>query len=298
MTLQSEILNDKNYVPMLDHGFVGLTEVMGSDATIVQSARVSYGKGTRKVNEDRGLIRYLLKNKHNTPVEMMELRFHCKMPIFVARQWIRHRTANVNEMSARYSVLPEEFYIPDIENIQPQSTNNKQGRAGGLDPADAAIVKQKIEASSKQAYQDYQVLLGEVKSDEFTEEFSGIARELARMVLPVNFYTELFWKIDAHNLFHFLKLRCDPHAQYEIRVYANAICDLVKVHAPLVFEAFEDFIRDATNVSRMETNLIKDLISGITYKDLLVIHIDDKTIAEAYGMSARDLTEFKQKWNI
>ena len=238
MTKQSEILNDEKYVPLLNHGFVGLIDSMGNDSSIVQAARVSYGAGTKKVSEDRGLIRYLLRNLHTTPLEMVEFKFHCKMPIFVARQWIRHRTASVNEYSGRYSVMVDEFYVPELENILPQSTTNKQGRGGEMSDEQKQKIQLAIRESNDDCYDRYRQLLNDDQMNDLGEE--GLAREMARGVLSVNNYTEWYWKIDLHNLFHFLGLRMDSHAQYEIRMFANAMYDAIKPIVPFAAEAFEE----------------------------------------------------------
>ncbi|KKM13389.1 hypothetical protein LCGC14_1716760, partial [marine sediment metagenome] len=230
MTKQTDILDDEKYRSILNEGFVGLIDYMGDDSSIVQAARVSYGAGTKKVSEDRGLIRYLMRHYHTTPSEMVTLKFHAKMPIFVARQWIRHRTASVNEYSGRYSIMVDEFYVPELEHILPQSTTNKQGRDGEMSMADKIAVRDEIIKSNIECYNRYQNLLGgdlEKSSMVFSDSFEGISREMARGVLSVNNYTEWYWKIDLHNLFHFLALRMDSHAQYEIRVFADAMYDLI-----------------------------------------------------------------------
>jgi thymidylate synthase (FAD) len=231
----------------LNHGFVRLVDYMGSDESIVQAARVSYGKGTKTVREDRTLIRYLMRHMHTTPFEMVELKFHVKLPIFVARQWIRHRTASVNEYSGRYSIMPEEFYIPLDEDIKPQSTANRQGRSEEEVPPE--LKKKVIELlllEQKSSFKGYNQLLKD-----------GISRELARINLPLSLYTQWYWKIDLHNLLHFLKLRIDDHAQYEIRVYANAMAEIVKKVAPLAYEAFEDYILNAITFSKTELKILK-----------------------------------------
>jgi thymidylate synthase (FAD) len=240
-------------IPCLDHGFVRLVDYMGDDAAIVQAARVSYGKGTKLVRKDRGLLRYLMRHRHSTPFEMCELKLHVKLPIFVARQWIRHRTANVNEISARYSVLDREFYIPRPEDMAMQSASNRQGRGSVLPPDKAAAALELLKRDAHQCYSDYQSLLGE----EYT-----LARELARMNLPVNLYTQWYWKIDLHNLLHFLSLRADPHAQYEIRVFAEAIGQIVADWVPLTWEAFQDYRMGGVFLSRQETALLKRALKG------------------------------------
>ncbi|MEL6344647.1 MAG: FAD-dependent thymidylate synthase [Myxococcota bacterium] len=247
-------------IPCLDHGFVRLIDYMGDDAAIVQAARVSYGKGTKTLRSDRGLIRYLMRNRHNTPLEMCELKLHVKLPIFVARQWIRHRTANVNEVSARYSVLDREFYLPSPENMAKQSRANRQGRGEVLTAAQSAAVLALLKRDAAQAYDTYEHLLGEEV---------GLARELARMNLPVNLYTQWYWKIDLHNLMHFLSLRADSHAQYEIRVYADVIGGLVKNWVPHVWEAFQDFRVGGRFLSKQEVAVINRALNGeaITFED-------------------------------
>jgi thymidylate synthase (FAD) len=225
MTLRSEINfeNDLNYTPILDHGFVGLVDSMGSDSAVVQAARVSYGAGTKQVNDDRNLIRYLMRHKHTTPFEMCEVKFHLKMPIFVMRQLVRHRTASINEYSARYSVMTDEFYIPELEQIQKQSTTNKQGREESeWFFNDKREVQHAFQRSFHNAYKEYTSLLG--------KEDNGLARELARSVLPVGGYTELYWKANLKNFLHMIKLRSDPHAQWEIQELANAMYNLSLIH--------------------------------------------------------------------
>jgi thymidylate synthase (FAD) len=259
----------------LDHGFVRVVDLMGDDAAIVQAARVSYGIGTKAKSEDRGLIRYLMRHWHTTPFEMCEIKLHVKLPVFVARQWIRHRTANVNEYSARYSILDNEFYIPEVDDILPQSTTNKQGRDGSLPEVMRHAMRETINQHSQGAYQVYAELMhgwpwlnerGE-PTDEHQDGFRpheeglGMARELARMVLPVNVYTQWYWKVDLHNLFHFLRLRADPHAQMEIRVYANAICEIVKAWCPMAYEAFEDYRLHAVTLSRQEVAVMRILMA-------------------------------------
>ena len=240
-------------IPCLDHGFVRLIDYMGDDSAIVQAARVSYGKGTKMVRQDRGLLRYLIRHRHTTPLEMCELKLHIKLPMFVARQWIRHRTANVNEISARYSVLDKEFYLPDPKDIALQSVSNRQGRGDTLSSQQAARALDILKRDALQAYDSYQQLLG--------EEF-GIARELARMNLPVNWYTQWYWKVDLHNLLHFLSLRMDAHAQYEIRVFADAIGQIVADWVPHVWEAFQDFRLGGTFLSKQEIELLQMALKG------------------------------------
>jgi thymidylate synthase (FAD) len=240
-------------IPCLDHGFVRVVDYMGDDGAVVQAARVSYGKGTRKVNEDRGLIRYLMRHRHTTPFEMCELKVHVKLPIFVARQWIRHRTASVNEISARYSVLDREFYLPRAQDLAVQSTNNKQGRGEALDDATSARVLDLLRRDATNAYATYESLL---------DDEVGLARELARMNLPVSWYTQWYWKIDLHNLMHFLALRIDPHAQYEIRVYGEALVNVVKAWVPHCWEAFEDYRIGGAHLSRQMLDVVRAMLDG------------------------------------
>ena len=239
-------------LPCLDHGFVRLVDYMGDDAAIVQAARVSYGAGTRAVSEDRALIRYLVRHRHTTPFEMCELKLHVKLPIFVARQWIRHRMASVNEISARYSILDREFYLPRAEDLAVQSVNNKQGRGATLEADAAARVLDLLRRDATQAYTTYETLLDD----------EGLARELARMNLPVNYYTQWYWKIDLHNLMHFLALRMDAHAQYEIRVYGQAIAELVRAWVPVAYEAFEDYRLGGAHLSRQMLETVRKMLDG------------------------------------
>ncbi len=245
-----KILDEK--FPVLNKGFVRLVDYMGSDERIVQSARVSYGRGTKTYREDKGLINYLLRNDHTSPFEQVVFTFHIKLPIFVARQWIRHRTARVNEISGRYSVMQSEFYVPEKEDIAFQSTDNKQGRAVDALPVSLQEKVLKILTDEqKTIYENYEKLLDE-----------GIARELARVNLPLSLYTEWYWQIDLHNLFHFLRLRLDPHAQKEIRVYAEAVYDIAKKVCPVACEAFENHIKEGVRLSGDEMEAIRNLIKG------------------------------------
>lgn len=238
-------------IKCLDKGFIRLIDVMGDDSSIVQAARVSYGKGTKTPSADRELIRYLMRHRHTSPFEMVEFKFHIKLPIFVARQWIRHRTANVNEYSGRYSEMKDEFYIPEIEQIRTQSAINKQGRDEEKLPEETAKeILQMLQESQSLLYQQYQNMLE-----------SKLARELARINLPLSTYTEWYWKIDLHNLLHFLKLRLDWHAQYEIRVYAEKIAEILKIAVPMTWEAFEDYILDGINFSKQEINILRQIIN-------------------------------------
>ncbi|MFD3189518.1 FAD-dependent thymidylate synthase [Sedimentitalea sp. HM32M-2] len=259
--------------PVLDHGFVRVIDYMGDDAAICQAARVSYGKGTKSVQNDEGLIRYLMRHWHSTPFEMCEIKLHVKLPVFVARQWIRHRTANVNEYSARYSILDREFYIPAPENINAQSVVNNQGRGDVLQGADADRVLQILKADSARCYDNYETMID--------EDGVGLARELARMNLPANIYTQWYWKVDLHNLFHFLRLRADAHAQYEIRVYAEAICEMVADWVPAAYRAFEDYRMGAVSMSAQMVECLRRMLAGETVTQ------------ENSGMSAREWREFE-----
>jgi thymidylate synthase (FAD) len=250
-------------MPVLDHGFVRVIDYMGDDAAVVQAARVSYGKGTKKVSEDKGLIHYLMRHRHSTPFEMCEIKFHVKLPIFVARQWIRHRTANVNEYSARYSILDREFYIPAPEQLAAQSAANRQGRGDVLTGAEAARVLDILKQDSTTAYDHYAEMLNETEAGEQDDgQRQGLARELARMNLSLNFYTQWYWKIDLHNFMHFLSLRADPHAQYEIRVYADAMLDVLRKWVPLTAEAFEQHRLHAITLSKNALDAIKRMLKG------------------------------------
>lgn len=250
-------------IPVLDHGFVRVIDYMGTDSAIVQAARVSYGKGTKKVSEDAGLINYLMRHRHTTPFEMCEIKFHVKLPIFVARQWIRHRTANVNEYSGRYSIMDKEFYVPKPEHLAAQSHVNRQGRGAVLEGAEAARALEILKNDSVGAYAHYEELLnGDEDGNIRDPEKTGLARELARMNLPVNFYTQWYWKVDLHNLLHFLSLRADPHAQYEIRVYAEAILDIVAKWVPITHKAFMDYRMGGASVSAKGLAVIKQMIAG------------------------------------
>ena len=252
-------------IPVLDHGFVRVVDYMGTDSAIVQAARVSYGRGTKKVSEDAGLINYLMRHRHTTPFEMCEIKFHIKLPIFVARQWIRHRTANVNEYSGRYSIMDKEFYVPQPEHLAAQSKLNHQGRGDTLHGAEAARVLDILKADSVNAYAHYEEMMNcDEAGTVFDENKSGLARELARMNLPVNFYTQWYWKVDLHNLLHFLSLRADSHAQYEIRVYAEAMLDMLKAWVPATHQAFMDYRMGGAAVSEKGLAAIKKMIAGET----------------------------------
>lgn len=245
-------------LPVLDHGFVRVVDYMGDDSAIVQAARVSYGKGTKKVNEDRGLINYLMRHWHTTPFEMCEIKFHIKLPIFVARQWIRHRTANVNEYSARYSILDKEFYLPRQEHLAAQSTVNNQGRGEVLEEKYAEHVLELLKRDAMQTYDTYEYLLNANGDD----SRPGLARELARMNLPVNYYTQWYWKIDLHNLMHFLRLREDAHAQYEIQAYADVMIDVLKRWVPFAYDAFMDYRVGAATFSSKMLDVLRRRLKG------------------------------------
>lgn len=341
---------EPEYINVLNHGFVGLVDFYGDDSAVVNAARVSYGQGTKKTRGDRGLIRYLMRHLHTTPFEMVDFKFHIKAPIFVFRQWHRHRTFSINEYSARYSEMKDEMYEPNIGHLAPQSTTNKQGREDNLlSENDYIAVMNVVQECFETAFQGYKHLLGPteagtvppatdgvlrriqwcqdaavtavnearrraIESDhddpypteesvseaiqsyfdqngvtEISDDFPGIARELARMVLPVATYSEMYWKGNMHNLFHFLNLRCDSHAQYEIRVYAEAILELIRPHAEWSVEAFEDYLLGATRLSRMETELLRELISPMQHSQFFE-NIPEKL--KAKGASEREITEF------
>ena len=274
-------------IEVLDHGFVRVIDYMGDDSSVVQSARVSYGKGTKKISNDKGLIKYLMRHRHSTPFEMCEIKFHIKLPIFIARQWIRHRTANVNEYSARYSILDKEFYIPSAKNLAAQSQINNQGRGDALTDDEASNVIQILKNDAEQTYANYETLLNENSSGGVLDEGkSGIARELARMNLTLNTYTQWYWKIDLNNLLHFLALRADDHAQYEIRVYADVMLDLVKKWVPLTYEAFEDYRMGGTELSAKEIKLMRKLLKG------------KKVSFEEEGLSKREWSELQRKFDL
>jgi thymidylate synthase (FAD) len=274
-------------VKVLDHGFVRVIDYMGDDAAVVQAARVSYGKGTKQVNQDKGLIFYLMRHWHSTPFEMCEIKFHVKLPMFVARQWIRHRTANVNEYSARYSILSKEFYIPTADNLAAQSKANRQGRDRLLTGKEAERVLHLLAEDSGRCYDHYQEMLNEDASGNvIVEGKDGLARELARMNLTLNYYTEWYWKTDLHNLMHFLRLRADDHAQYEIRVYAETMIDILKKWCPLTAEAFEEYRLYNTALSKTGTDVVKRLIKG------------EKVSQETSGLTRREWDELAQALNI
>ncbi|WP_371157648.1 FAD-dependent thymidylate synthase [Jannaschia sp. 2305UL9-9] len=259
--------------PVLDHGFVRVIDYMGDDAAICQAARVSYGRGTKAVSNDEGLIRYLMRHWHSTPFEMCEIKLHVKLPVFVARQWIRHRTANVNEYSARYSILDREFYIPAPEDLAAQSVVNNQGRGEALSGDEAQRVLDWLRDDSDRAYDHYEAMISQ-------DGQQGLARELARMNLPANIYTQWYWKVDLHNLFHFLRLRADAHAQMEIRVYAKKLCEIVKDWVPAAYGAFEDYRLGGATLSARGVDCVRRMAAG------------EEVTQETSGMSKGEWREF------
>ena len=288
-------------IKCLDKGFVRLVDSMGGDDAIVQAARVSYGQGTSKVSQDRGLIRYLMRHRHTTPFEMVEFKFHCKMPIFVARQWVRHRTANINEYSLRYSEARDEFYYPEPENIQFQSALNKQGRSGEVPPELKQKVLDYFKENSERSFTMYQDL-----------NEAGVARELIRSLLPVNIYTEWYWKNDLHNLLHFIGLRSDSHAQYEIRVFSDAMAHYVKEKAPFAWEAYQDYVVHGMRFSKIEKGLLEkqlpervidDIVEDIAYQLTATLHKGKpREEADLYSLYQKQggsdsKEDFNLKWN-
>lgn len=274
-------------IPILDHGFIRVIDYMGDDTSIVQAARVSYGKGTKKVSTDSGLIKYLMRHWHSTPFEMCEIKYHIKLPIFIARQWIRHRTANVNEYSARYSILDKEFYLPSPEHLAAQSKNNRQGRGDILEGEQAKKVLDLLKNDAEQTYNNYETMLNEKYDGTVIDEnTSGLARELARMNLTLNTYTQWYWKTDLLNLMNFLRLRADHHAQYEIRAYADAMLETVKKWVPITYEAFMDYRVGGTEVSSKGKKIIQKLIKG------------EKVNIEDSGLSKREWNELMEAFNL
>lgn len=270
-------------IPVLDHGFIRVIDYMGDDNAVVQAARVSYGRGTKKVNEDQGLINYLLRHWHSTPFEMCEIKFHIKLPIFVARQWIRHRTANVNEYSARYSILDNEFYVPAPAHLAVQSKTNRQGRGEVLTGENADRILKMLREDSLQAYRHYQDMLNEDENgNPLIEDRPGLARELARMNLPINFYTQWYWKVDLHNLMNFLNLRADAHAQFEIRAYADAMIKVLEKWVPMTAEAFHNYRKGGVQLSAKAMEVVKGLVRG------------QKITHETTEMSAREWRELME----
>jgi|TARA_B100002003_G_scaffold2362_1_gene2251 thymidylate synthase (FAD) len=274
-------------IPILDHGFIRVVDYMGDDTSIVQAARVSYGKGTKKVSTDSGLIKYLMRHWHSTPFEMCEIKYHVKLPIFIARQWIRHRTANVNEYSARYSILDKEFYLPAPEHLAAQSKINRQGRGDVLEGEKAKQVLDLLKGDAEQTYNNYETMLNERYDGTVIEENQiGLARELARMNLTLNTYTQWYWKTDLLNLMNFLRLRADHHAQYEIRAYANAMLDTVKKWVPITYEAFMDYRVGGTEVSGKGKAVIQKLIKG------------EEISVEKSGLSKREWNELMISFDL
>ena len=267
-------------IPVLDHGFIRVIDYMGDDSAIVQAARVSYGRGTRRVREDHGLINYLMRHRHTTPFEMCEIKYHVKLPIFVARQWIRHRTANVNEYSARYSILDKEFYIPAPEQLAAQSFANRQGRGDVLEGSEAARVLKLLRRDAETAYETYVELLNEgADGKPIDPNRQGLARELARMNLNLGYYTQWYWKIDLHNLLHFLSVRADAHAQYEIRVYADAMLETVKRWVPATYAAFVEYTMGGAHLSATQLAIVRRMLAG------------EPVTQENCGISAREWRE-------
>ena len=274
-------------IPILDHGFIRVVDYMGNDTSIVQAARVSYGKGTKKVNTDAGLIKYLMRHWHSTPFEMCEIKYHVKLPIFIARQWIRHRTANVNEYSARYSILDKEFYLPQQEHLAAQSQINRQGRGDTLKGEQAKQVLDLLKKDAEQTYNNYEKMLNERYDGRIVDENKvGLARELARMNLTLNTYTQWYWKTDLLNLMNFLRLRADDHAQYEIRAYADAMLDTLKKWVPTTYEAFMDYRVGGTEVSAKGKSVIQKLIKG------------EKVSIEQSGLSKREWNELMTTFDL
>jgi len=283
-------LEDIIYKPLkvLDHGFIRVIDYMGDDSAIVQAARVSYGKGTKAINKDQGLINYLMRHRHTTPFEMCDIKFHIKLPIFVARQWIRHRTASVNEYSARYSILGNEFYLPEREHLAVQSKTNNQGREDeALPEAEASKVLNILKSDAINCYDHYISMMNEDEGGNIIDEnASGLTRELARMNLTLNYYTEWYWKINLHNLLHFIALRADPHAQYEIRAYADVMLDIVRKWVPFASNAFEEYRMNGMNFSRKEIESLKKMLKG------------EKVDAENSGLTKREWSEFASKLSL
>jgi thymidylate synthase (FAD) len=270
--------------PVLTHGYVVLVDYMGGDAAVVQAARVSYGAGTKSVRDDRGLVRYLMRHRHTTPFEMVELKFLIRLPIYVARQMVRHRTANLNETSARYSIVPDEFDLPPLEDIREQSKRNRQGRGGALPPGVAEKFRSDLERVSADAYTSYQAALA-----------AGVARETARLVLPLAYYTEWYWKTDLHNLLHFLSLRLDPHAQEEIRRYAVEMHAIATAVAPVATEAFEEYQLEGLSLSRREQRAVRELLGGATPEAACATAGLPLTREDGKPMSSGDGVEFLEK---
>ena len=274
-------------IPLLDHGFIRVVDYMGDDTSIVQAARVSYGKGTKKVSTDAGLIKYLMRHWHSTPFEMCEIKYHVKLPIFIARQWIRHRTANVNEYSARYSILDKEFYLPAQEHLAAQSKSNRQGRGDVLEGEQAKKVLELLKNDAERTYENYETMLNEKYDGSIIDENGvGLARELARMNLTLNTYTQWYWKTDLLNLMNFLRLRADHHAQYEIRTYADVMLDTLKRWVPITYDAFMDYRVGGTEVSDKGKKVLQKLIKG------------NKVSMEESGLSKREWNELMEAFDL
>ena len=274
-------------MPVLDHGFVRVVDYMGDDTSIVQSARVSYGKGTKKVSTDSGLIKYLMRHRHSTPFEMCEIKYHIKLPIFIARQWIRHRTANVNEYSARYSIMDKEFYVPSKENLAAQSTNNRQGRGDLINGTQADNILKILKEDAERNYQHYEEMLNEKYDGSIIDENKkGLARELARMNLTLNSYTQWYWKTDLLNLLNFLSLRADSHAQYEIREYADVMMNTVKKWVPISYDAFIDYRVGGMELSAKGKIVIQKMIKG------------EKCDINSSGLSKREWNELMESFGF
>jgi thymidylate synthase (FAD) len=272
---------------VLDHGFIRVIDYMGNDEAVVQAARVSYGEGTKSIREDQGLINYLMRHRHTTPFEMCSIKYHVKLPIFVARQWIRHRTASVNEVSARYSILDNEFYIPAPEHLAAQSNTNRQGRNNVVEGPAANRVLELLRGDAELAYQDYTALLNQDETGSLRDpSWPGLARELARMNLSLNFYTQWYWKIDLHNLMHFLTLRADPHAQYEIRAYADIMLDILSRWVPWTYAAFLEYRLNARTLSATMIDVVRRMLNG------------EIVTPERSGLSAREQQELKDIFGV
>jgi thymidylate synthase (FAD) len=307
MTLQKDVLNNPSYIPYLDHGFVGLKDVMGNDKSIVEAARVSYGDGTKTVSEDRSLIRYLVKNYHTTPLEMVEFKFHIKIPIFVMRQHVRHRMATINEYSGRYSIMTDEFYIPPKDRLQAQSKTNKQGSGEELVDREKSIISERIHKHTVDSYDTYLSLLNSEEAESYHEDHQGLSRELSRIVLPLNNYTELYWKIDLKNLLHYMQLRSDHHAQQEIISLSNLFENFVREICPIAFEAFEDYWKNRVNISKMDNQLLQDIINYSNsnsvsflnaFNSVMSTHSSEANFLNSYRLSKREFKEFKEKFSL